>query len=75
MISDSVFCLLSPVLVSMVKLPVPLYLLLIYLSSSSSLSSLFSSTLLAADKGTLSASSSSSLVNLISFTVLRQIPS
>jgi hypothetical protein len=48
-----VFCLFSPLLLTMGRLPPPLYLVLIYLSSSSSLSSLFSSTLLAADKATL----------------------
>ena len=50
---DSVFCLFSPLLlVRMGELAGPLYLFLIYLSSSSSLSSLFTSALLAADKGT-----------------------
>jgi hypothetical protein len=46
-----VFSLFSPLVLTMGELPQPLYLLIIFLSSSSSLSSLFSSTILAADKG------------------------
>jgi hypothetical protein len=49
--ADSVFSLFSPLVLTMGELPQPLYLLIIFLSSSSSLSSLFSSTFLAADKG------------------------
>ncbi len=49
--ADSVLSLFSPLVLTMGELPQPLYLLIIFLSSSSSLSSLFSSTFLAADKG------------------------